>query len=129
MVWRVKVLTDTHALVWAIDAPELLSVTARKAIERGEVIASVVNLWELMLKRGKKNALLSDPLPWWNRNIVGSGILVLGIHNVHVAALHDLPDLHGDPFDRILVAQCKVEGATLISRDRNSKGYPVPVAW
>jgi PIN domain nuclease of toxin-antitoxin system len=60
----VRVLTDTHKLVWAATTPEALSKRARQTLTKAEVTASVVNLWELVLKMRKPDALLADPLAW-----------------------------------------------------------------
>ena len=124
-----KVLLDTHSLVWALDRPEHLSKRAVRLIGAGEALVSVACLWELILKRGKKGALLLDPTAWWNERIVGGDFTVLGIHSKHVLALEHLPEIHGDPFDRILVAQCKVEGASLVTKDERMGRYGVPIIW
>ena len=124
-----KVLADTHALVWALTSPKLLSKEARTAMEEGEIIASVASLWELVLKDGRKGALLDNPIIWWEQEIEGSEIQVLGINVNHVKALAALPARHGDPFDRIMVAQCQVERATLITKDSHLRAYPVPTIW
>ena len=60
-----KVLTDTHTLVWALCEPEFLSADARTAMASSSVTASVANLWELLLKVSKPGALVADPVPWW----------------------------------------------------------------
>ena len=61
---QVRALADTHALVWAVNSPELLGSAALAAFENGEIVASVASLWELSLKSGRKDALIADPLPW-----------------------------------------------------------------
>jgi len=61
----VRVLTDTHTLVWALSKPEDLSAAAREALATYPFTASVANLWELVLKARKPGALLADPIPWW----------------------------------------------------------------
>jgi PIN domain nuclease of toxin-antitoxin system len=125
----VRVLADTHTLVWALSDPRALSKKAWQALNEGEVIASVASLWELLLKRSKKSALLTDPIPWWERYVVRSQITTLPIRTGHVIALAALPGLHKDPFDRILVAQSKHENLALVSRDAQLKRYGVPVIW
>src|SRR4051812_18777391 len=97
-----KVLTDTHALVWALSHPESLGSEARRVLTEGDVTASVVNLWELCLKMGKKDALLGDPLRWWTKYVIHAGVPALSIQTAHVMALGRLPEIHKDPFDRIL---------------------------
>jgi PIN domain nuclease of toxin-antitoxin system len=125
----VKALADTHALVWALSDPDLLSVRARQVLGESEIIVSVASLWELVLKTGKKDALLQDPLPWWEKYVVGSRILTLAIRTSHVLALGRLPELHKDPFDRILVAQAIVERMPLVTKDSRLQQYGVAVVW
>jgi PIN domain nuclease of toxin-antitoxin system len=124
-----KVLTDTHTLVWAISDPESLSAGAHQALANATVTASVANLWELVLKASKPGALVADPLPWWTKYVTRSGIPALAIRTNHIRALAALPELHKDPFDRILVAQALAEGMTLVSKDPILSGYGAPVIW
>jgi PIN domain nuclease of toxin-antitoxin system len=93
------------------------------------VTASVANLWELLLKVSKPGALVADPVPWWTKYVTRSGIPALAIRTAHIRALAALPELHKDPFDRILVAQAIAEGMTLVSKDRFLAGYGAPVIW
>jgi PIN domain nuclease of toxin-antitoxin system len=125
----VKVLTDTHTLVWALSDPEALSAIARSTLIESDVLASVANLWELLLKRDKKDALLADPLPWWEKYVVHTGVPTIGIRLGHVITLGRLPEIHKDPFDRILVAQSMVEKAPLVSKDRRLAEYGISVIW
>jgi PIN domain nuclease of toxin-antitoxin system len=125
----VKVLTDTHALFWAVSAPQKLSIPARDAMDSGEVFASVVNLWEMLLKKDKPDSLTGDPASWWDRYIVRSGIPTVGIYVKHVLALAKLPEIHKDPFDRMLVAQAMAEKASLVSKDSFLSAYKVPIIW
>ena len=124
-----KVLTDTHTLVWGLSDTAKLSSEARDVLSESEVFASVANLWELLLKKGKKDALLADPLPWWDKYVVRTGIPTLGIRQSHVMAIGQLPNIHKDPFDRILIAQAMVEKAVLISKDSGLAAYGVSVVW
>jgi hypothetical protein len=66
----VKVLTDTHTLVWALSEPEAVGAQARAALAESPFTASVANLWELVLKSLKPGALIADPLPWWEKYVV-----------------------------------------------------------
>jgi PIN domain nuclease of toxin-antitoxin system len=125
----VRVLTDTHTLVWALSAPEALGHAASEALANSPFTASVVNLWELVLKSHKPRALIADPLPWWEKYVVGSGIRVLSIRVRHIVSLAGLPNLHKDPFDRLLVAQALAEGMTLASKDAFLARYKAPLVW
>jgi PIN domain nuclease of toxin-antitoxin system len=124
-----KVLTDTHTLVWALSQPEALGDGARAALTDSPFTASVANLWELVLKARKPGALVAEPLPWWEKFVVRPRIPALPIRAPHIRALAGLPDLHKDPFDRILVAQALAERLTLASKDAILVGYGVPLVW
>jgi PIN domain nuclease of toxin-antitoxin system len=125
----VKVLTDTHTLVWALSAPEALGAQARTALGEWPFTASVANLWELVLKSRKPGSLVADPLPWWEKYVVRSRISALAIRTAHIRALAALPEFHKDPFDRILVAQALAEGLTLATKDAVLANYGVPLVW
>lgn len=125
-----KLLLDTHIFIWWDSEPAKLSesVLALCTDSAHELVVSVASLWEIQIKRqlGKLNLRL--PLG----EIVAhqqetNGITVLPVAQAHVVALEQLPSLHKDPFDRILVAQALVEGATLVSADPVLKSYPVEV--
>ena len=124
-----KVLTDTHTLVWALSNPEVLGAEARAALGRSPFTASVANLWELVLKSRRRGALVADPLPWWEKYVVRTRIPALAIRTPHIRALAGLPEFHKDPFDRILVAQALAEGLTLVTKDASLARYGAPVVW
>ena len=124
-----RVLADTHALVWAVSSPELLSSAALAAFENEEIVASVASLWELSLKSGKKNALLANPVPWWRKYVTDKGVFTLPIRTADVIGLSSLAEIHKDPFDRILVAQSLSEGIPLITRDEHLALYGIPTIW
>ncbi len=124
-----RVLADTHALVWAINSPELLSRAAFDAFKNEEIVASVASLWELSLKSGKKNCLIGDPLPWWRKYITGHGVATLAIRVADVIELSSLAQIHKDPFDRILVAQSLSDGISIVTRDERLARYGVPTIW
>lgn len=124
-----KVLTDTHTLVWALSDPAALGAGARAALAGSPFTASVANLWELVLKSRKPGALVADPLPWWEKYVIGSRIPTLAIRTAHVRRLAGLPEFHKDPFDRILVAQALAEGLTLATKDALLARYGPLVVW
>jgi PIN domain nuclease of toxin-antitoxin system len=124
-----KVLTDTHTLVWALSDPATLGAGARAALAGSPFTASVANLWELVLKSRKPGALVADPLPWWEKYVNGPQIPTLAIRIAHIRRLARLPDLHKDLFDRILVAQALAEGLTLATKDAIMANYGAPVIW
>lgn len=124
-----KVLTDTHTLVWALTKPEHLGRAAREALATSVFTASVVNFWELVLKARKPGALSADPLFWWHRYVTQSHIPTLSIRTLHIRTLGGLPDIHKDPFDRILVAQAIAENLILLTCDADLARYGIPVLW
>ena len=124
-----RVLADTHTLVWSLSDPTKLSARAYQLLSESEVVASVASLWELLLKKGKNDSLLSDPLSWWDRYVIRTGIPTLAICQSHIMAIGQLPNIHKDPFDRILLAQAKVEKASLVSKDKGLAGYGIPIIW
>jgi PIN domain nuclease of toxin-antitoxin system len=122
-------LLDTHALVWGVTVPERLPPKVREILVAGEVIASVVSYWELMLKKGRQTALVVEPKAWWERYISRPAVGVLPVRVTHVDQLDALPEFHRDPFDRMLVAQALAENSTLVTRDAVLARYGVPVLW
>ena len=124
-----RVLAETHALVWAVNSPELLSRPAFAAFKNEEIVASVATFWNLALKSGKKNALVCDPLPWWRKYITGNGVSTLSIRIADVIKLCSLDQIHKDPFDRILVAQSLSEGIPIVTRDERFASYGVTTIW
>ena len=124
-----KVLTDTHTLVWALSDQASLSKKARQVLTDSEVTVSVANLWELVVKMKKKGGLLADPLQWWQKYVVNPGISTLSIRTAHVTTLGSLPDFHKDPFDRILVAQAMTEKLSLVTKDSHLARYGVSIIW
>jgi PIN domain nuclease of toxin-antitoxin system len=122
-------LLDTHALVWGVTVPEQLPARVRDILAAGEVIASVVSYWELILKKGRKTALVMEPKAWWDRYITRPAVEVLPVRVAHMDHLDALPEWHRDPFDRILVAQALAENYTLVSRDGALAPYGAAVVW
>ncbi len=124
-----KVLTDTHTLIWALSTPAALGAGARAALAGSPFTASVANLWELVLKSHKPGALVADPLPWWEKYVAQARIPTLALRTPHIRVLAGLPELHKDPFDRILVAQALADGMTLATKDAVLARYGIPLVW
>lgn len=121
-----KLLVDTHLLLWAAGAPERLSPAARALIEDGgnKLLFSPASLWEIAIKRALERTDFNVDPRLLRRGLVDNGYEELAITGEHAVAVADLPSLHKDPFDRILVAQAVVEGVPLLSADRQLVGYP-----
>ena len=114
-----KLLLDTHLLLWAAGQPEKLSVEAQSLISNpeNELIFSAASLWEITIKSGMgRKDFHVDPRVL-RRGLLDNGYTELPITSEHAVATDNLPLLHKDPFDRILVAQSIVEGFTLLTSD------------
>lgn len=116
-----RVLLDTHLLLWALSSPEKLSKRARQRIDSSEVYASAASIWEISIKSalGKLKA---------NPNEVLAGVEPAGFNHLPIAAGHaakvvELPPIHKDPFDRLLVAQARFEPMILLTDDDVLGGY------
>ena len=124
-----KLLLDTHLLLWSAGQPKKLPATARKLINdpEHELIFSAASLWEISIKRGLGRADFTVDPRLLRRGLIDNGYHELPINSEHAVALEDLPPLHKDPFDRILVAQSIVEGMLLLTVDPLVAQYPGPI--
>lgn len=116
-----RVLLDTHLLLWALSQPSKLSPATRKQIVAAEVYVSAASIWEVSIKSalGKLAAKATDVLA----GIEPAGFILLPISGEHAAKVAELPMLHKDPFDRMLVAQASVEPMLLLTNDETLRGY------
>jgi len=125
----VKLLLDTHLLLWAAGQPENLSPAARQQLEapENELLFSAASLWEIAIKHGLgRNDFRAAPR-LLRRGLLDNGYIELPITSAHAVALDSLPPIHKDPFDRMLVAQSITEGVTLLTADPLVAQYPGPV--
>ncbi|RAZ88938.1 PIN domain nuclease [Mesorhizobium hawassense] len=124
-----KLLFDTHLLLWAAGEPDRLPLSAVAEIENAsnELLFSPANLWEVAIKRGLgRDGFTVDPR-LLRRGLLDNGYKELPITSEHAAAIDGLPPIHKDPFDRILITQAIVEGITLLTVDDLVARYPGPV--
>lgn len=127
-----RLLLDTHALVRTILEPTRLSARVRVAIGdgRSRVFVSVINGWEIAVKKSLgKMAVPDDMEARVTRACGGAGFDLLPVELRHVFEVQSPPWHHKDPFDRLLVAQARVEQLTLVSIDRAVRAYAVDVLW
>ena len=120
-----KLLLDTHVLLWWLeDAP--LSRPAHAAISRASniVCVSAASAWEIGIKAALGRLRAPDDLV---SRVQAERFAPLSVTIAHGLAVGSLPTLHGDPFDRLLVAQARYEGLTLVTRDERLAEYGVPV--
>jgi PIN domain nuclease of toxin-antitoxin system len=124
-----KLLLDTHLLLWAAAEPDRISLRGRKLIDdpRNELLFSAASLWELAIKRGLGRNDFQVDTRLLRRGLLDNGYNELPIVSQHVVAIESLPTIHKDPFDRILVAQVTVEGITLLTTDATVAKYPGPI--
>jgi len=104
----------------------------REILAAGDVQASVISYWELILKKARRDAPVLYPAAWWNRYVTRAYVEVLPLRVAHVNRLGELAELAGrrrDPFDRRLVAQALAERLTLATTDAILARYGVPVIW
>jgi PIN domain nuclease of toxin-antitoxin system len=124
-----KLLLDTHLLLWAAGHPDRLSVEARRLIgdSDNELLFSAASLWEVVIKRGLGRDDFKVDSRTLRRGLLDNGYGELPIVSNHVVAVESLPAIHKDPFDRVLVAQATVEGITLLTTDSLIAQYPGPI--
>jgi PIN domain nuclease of toxin-antitoxin system len=124
----VRLLLDTQSLLALLSDDFPLSTRARETMRRpgSELIVSVVNVWEIAIKRsiGKLDA----PADLLDR-VKEAGAQMLSITADHAQATAALPLHHRDPFDRLLIAQAQIEGYTIVTGDGAFAAYDVPIAW
>lgn len=122
-----KLLLDTHAVLWWQMDDRRLSGPARRAIATADIVwVSAASAWEVAIKTALGRLRADEPFAI---TVAADDFTELPVTLAHAARLQTLPGLHTDPFDRMLVAQALVEGATLVSRDVALRDYGAPVLW
>jgi PIN domain nuclease of toxin-antitoxin system len=116
-------LLDTHTAIWALDTPEALTESARKAVLTGPNFLSVLSYWEVMIKSMKGRLDVGDPRVWWFDALDQLAATPLPLRPEHIAGVHSLPPIHKDPFDRMLIAQAMVEKLALVTADGEIARY------
>jgi PIN domain nuclease of toxin-antitoxin system len=125
----VKLLFDTHLLIWAAeDSPRLPKAVARLIDDtKNELLFSVASIWETAIKHGVAKEVVSIDPRRLRRTLLDNGYTELPITSEHAVAIDALPSFHKDPFDRLLIAQATVEGITLLTVDKIVARYPGPI--
>jgi PIN domain nuclease of toxin-antitoxin system len=127
-----KLLIDSHALIWYVDQDHLLSPAAHAAITdpTNDLLLSSGSVWEIAIKVGLKKLTLSQPYRIWiEKAMADLGLEILPITIEYAEAQAFLPNHHKDPFDRLLVAQARVEGLPIVSADVNFDSYGITRIW
>ncbi|MCE9552938.1 MAG: type II toxin-antitoxin system VapC family toxin [Planctomycetes bacterium] len=127
-----RLLLDTHALLWFAQNPPRLSPQAMLAImdPANEKLVSPASYWEIAIKISLGKYVLSQPYEeFMSKAIDANGFQYLHIEPRHTAALLSLPQHHRDPFDRLMIAQSIVEGISMVSNDAGLDAYPITRIW
>jgi PIN domain nuclease of toxin-antitoxin system len=127
-----KLLLDTHTFIWWDSEPEKLSQRALELCRNPTniLLLSIASVWEMQIKLQLGKLSLKIPLAQMiNTQQQTNQLELLSITVSHVLALNTLPNIHKDPFDRLLVAQANIENVILISHDLTLAKYPVQIDW
>ena len=124
-----KLLLDTHLILRAASSPERLSKKALGLLSdnENELFFSAANLWEITIKNGLGRADFKVDVSVLRRGLLDNGYNEIAITSQHAIAVSGLPDIHRDPFDRVLVAQAITEGITLLTADKLVAQYSGPI--
>jgi PIN domain nuclease of toxin-antitoxin system len=128
----VRYLLDTVVWVWSVWEPDRISRKAHEVMNDldQEIFLSAVTAWEVAIKSGSgKLALPEVPTTYVPRRMIEQGLRPLPVSHQHALAVFNLPNHHRDPFDRLLIAQAKIENMVLISSDKLFEQYDVPLLW
>lgn len=122
-----RLLLDTRVFLWWRANSPLLGVDARAAIARADLVfVSVASAWEAAIKMALGKLRLPES---FEAGVLASRFERLPIAFAHAEAVASLPQHHSDPFDRMLVVQCRSEGLTLVTNDRRLAAYDVDIIW
>jgi PIN domain nuclease of toxin-antitoxin system len=120
----VRLLIDTHVLLWADQRPRLITMTLRTALrdETNEIVVSAATVWEIAIKRAIGKLRFDRPIV---AAVLALGFEILPVAGAHAEHAGNLPPHHNDPFDRLLIAQAYLEGMVLGTQDRLMRPYGV----
>ncbi|SEL10562.1 PIN domain nuclease, a component of toxin-antitoxin system (PIN domain) [Blastococcus sp. DSM 46786] len=119
-----RVLLDTHVVVWLTHRSERLGAARDLVADADRRLVSAVSIWELAIKQRLGKLSLGSDVRTWTRRVTRELALDhLPVSTEHAAGVEHLPDVHRDPFDRLLIAQAVAEGAVLLTADRRLVGY------
>ena len=116
-------LLDTSVALLSLTVPERISRRVRRAIERGPVYLSVISYWEVLLKSMKGKLDVGDPRVWWVDALDKLAATALPLRPDHIAEVCNLPAVHQDPFDRVLIGQAIKEDLALVTTDSGILKY------
>jgi len=127
-----RVLIDTHVFLWWVEGDRVLPVKARAALadQDNECLFSLVSAWELAIKAGLGKLKLAIPVRRYVvEHVAANGFRILDIRMAHIGRVEALATHHGDPFDRLLIAQALEEKLPVVSADPVFRDYGVKRIW
>jgi PIN domain nuclease of toxin-antitoxin system len=124
-----KLIPDTHILMWAAANPDRLSRTAVSLLDDSlnQLFFSALSIWEVTIKSALSKKDFDADARLLRRGLLDSGYSEIPVTSDHAIAVYNLPPIHKDPFDRLLIAQATVEGITLLTADAKIAQYPGPI--
>ena len=126
-----KYLLDTHAFLWCCEGSDKLSKTAKRIIDDAGAskYISIASFWEFSIKYSMGKLQFEGGLSHLGEIVDRHGITVLPIAQSYLACVIDLPFIHRDPFDRLLIATAQADNMTILTSDENIQKYDVPSVW
>lgn len=126
-----NLLLDTHTLIWFLNGDDKLSEKAKFSIENPKnlKLVSIASIWEIAIKLSLGKIRFPKGFKQFLKLVEENGFEVLPITFEHTIELSTLDFIHRDPFDRLLIAQCKADNFTLISKDDIIKKYDIKLIW
>ena len=125
-----KYLLDTNALLYMFGAPSELSARARRIVrDESDLSVSIVSFWEIAIKQSIGKLQFCMTIPELESSCKERDIKVLGLSSIAIESIKGLPKIHGDPFDRILIAQALTGNMVIVTSDGVMPQYPVRTVW
>ncbi len=126
-----RLLLDTQAVIWHYHDNPALGKKAAAAIESdaNHIVISTVSILEMTIKVGSGKLKLEKPVIDIIARYKAKGVQILSVNEEHALGVGELPDIHRDPFDRLLVAQAKLDNLTLVTVDERIQQYPIDWIW
>ena len=122
-------IIDTHILLWMLSEPEKLSATAKRILQEDELYISMASLWEIAIKQSNGKLVLPFSPEELYAICIERDIKIKQILPVHLGKLKDLPKIHNDPFDRLIICQSIAESIPILTHDGKIPLYPVKTEW
>ena len=125
-----RLLLDTHALIWLFQGNRRISEALLEQIHKADSLAiSVASLWEIAIKKSIGKLDLEDSVSEYEQICRRGGIAILPISVDALEGIQQLPNIHRDPFDRLLIATAVEEGMALVTNDEKIRRYDIQTVW